>query len=200
MDLPTGLVTFVFSDIEGSTRLWEDDPEGMEWSLARHDEIARDAIATAGGVLFKHTGDGFGAAFQSVTEALEASAAVSRALAEEPWDGPSLACRIGVHVGEAEPRDGDYFGPAVTRTARVMDAGNGGQIVVSEPARRLMRGGPPDGMSLKDMGEHRLKDLGEPLRLHLLTDPDTGDARELRTLERAPHNLPVQLRSKSWQT
>ena len=193
MDLPSGVVTFVFSDIEGSTMLWESDPSGMRSSLARHDEIVKTEVEAAHGTVFKHTGDGFGAAFDSVTAGLEAAARVAAAMADEAWDGPALRCRIGVHSGEAEPRDGDYFGSTVTRTARVMDAGNGGQILVSEAARRLLGSGPPTGTSLVDAGEHRLKDLGEPIRIYRLIGSGADDPRELRTLERAPHNLPIQL-------
>ena len=193
MSLPHGVVTFVFSDIEGSTRLWETDPAGMKASLARHDEIVEREIAAVGGHVFKHTGDGFGAAFESVSAGVEAAAGVAGALATEAWPGPSLVSRIGVHAGEAEPRDGDYFGSTVTRTARIMDAGNGGQILVSEAARGLLSGGLPGGMSLVDAGEHRLKDLGEPIRLFRLTGEGASDTRQLRTLERAPHNLPIQL-------
>jgi predicted ATPase/class 3 adenylate cyclase len=195
MSMPSGVVTFVFSDIEGSTRLWEMDPNGMERSLARHDEIARAAIEGAGGFLFKHTGDGFGAAFESVSAALSAAAGVAAALADEKWEGPALSCRMGVHSGEAEPRDGDYFGSTVTRTARIMDAGNGGQILVSEAARRLVGERPPPGMEFVDAGEHRLKDLGEPVQLNRLVGLGAKDPRQLRTLERAPHNLPIQLSS-----
>lgn len=193
MDLPTGVVTFVFSDIEGSTRLWEDDPKGMEESLTRHDEIVRTVIDAAGGVVFKHTGDGFGAAFESVSAGVEAAARVADSLASEPWHGPPLRSRIGIHSGEAEPRDSDYFGATVTRTARLMDAGNGGQILVSEASRQLLGGRVPEGMSLTDEGEHRLKDLGEPVHIYRLVTSSDGDQRELRTLERAPHNLPIQL-------
>lgn len=193
MDLPSGVVTFLFSDIEGSTRLWESDPSGMRTSLARHDEIVGHHVDAAGGVVFKHTGDGFAAAFASVTAGITAAAVVANALASEPWSGPPLTVRIGVNSGEAEPVDGDYFGSTVTRTARVMDAGNGGQIVVADAARRLIADQPPEGTVLVDQGEHRLKDLGEPIRLHLLVCSGAEDDRPLRTLERAPHNLPLQL-------
>jgi predicted ATPase/class 3 adenylate cyclase len=193
VNLPTGVVTFVFSDIEGSTRLWESDSQGMGRSLARHDEIARTVVEQHGGVVFKHTGDGFGAAFASVSDGLAAAAQVAIALAEEPWTGPRITSRIGVHSGEAEPRDGDYFGPTVTRTARLMDAGNGGQIVVSESSRRLVGDRAPAGTAFIDAGEHRLKDLGEPIKISRLVGVGAEDERELRTLERAPHNLPIQL-------
>jgi predicted ATPase/class 3 adenylate cyclase len=193
MSLPSGVVTFMFSDIEGSTRLWESDPSGMRRSLARHDEIFRGHVADAGGHVFKHTGDGFAAAFESGSAGLAAAATVSAALASEPWDGPALAVRIGLNSGEAEPVDGDYFGSTVTRSARVMDAGNGGQVIVSDMARQLVGDQVPPGAVLVDQGEHRLKDLGEPIRLHCVVCPGAEDDRPLRTLERAPHNLPIQL-------
>ena len=195
MALPGGVVTFVFSDIEGSTRLWESDPDGMRQSLRRHDELVRETVEASGGHVFKHTGDGFGAAFESVSAGLEAAAAVAAALEAEAWEGPALVCRFGVHSGEAEPREGDYFGPTVTRTARLMDAGNGGQIVVSDAAHNLVGDRAPAGMTFVDMGAHRLKDLGEPLGLFRLVGSGAADDRELRTLETAPHNLPLQLSS-----
>jgi len=193
--LPNGVVTFVFSDIEGSTRLWESDPEAMRRSLARHDELVTGLVDAAGGRIFKHTGDGFGAAFASVSAALDSAVRVAAAFADEPWPGPPLSVRLGVHSGEAEPQNGDYFGPAVNRAARVTDAANGGQILVAESAHQLVRGVPPQGSSFITAGEHRLKDLGEPIGLYRLVGPGAGDNRELRTLEQAPHNLPVQLSS-----
>lgn len=193
MSLPSGVVTFLFSDIEGSTRLWESNPSGMRRSLARHDEMFRDHVAVAGGHVFKHTGDGFAAAFESGSAGLAAAASVSSALASEPWDGPPLAVRIGLNSGEAEPVDGDYFGSTITRSARVMDAGNGGQIIVADMARMLIGDQVPGDAVLVDQGEHRLKDLGEPIRLHRMVCPGAEDDRPLRTLERAPHNLPIQL-------
>jgi predicted ATPase/class 3 adenylate cyclase len=193
MSLPSGVVTFMFSDIEGSTRLWESDPAGMRRSLARHDEMFRDHVADAGGHVFKHTGDGFAAAFESGSAGLAAAATVSAALASETWDGPPLTVRIGLNSGEAEPADGDYFGSTITRSARVMDAGNGGQIIVSDTARQLIGDQVPAGAMLVDQDEHRLKDLGEAIRLHRMVCPGAEDDRPLRTLERSPHNLPIQL-------
>ena len=195
MDLPSDVVTFVFSDIEGSTRLWESDADGMRRSLARHDEIGRRVIEDAGGHVFKHTGDGFGAAFASVSSGVQAAVDVARALDGEQWTGPRLSCRFGVHVGEARPREGDYFGPTVTRTVRLMDAGNGGQIIVSADARRLVGESGPSDMEFVDEGEHRLKDLGQPIGLYRLVGEGAADDRALRTLDAAPHNLPVQLSS-----
>ncbi|MEX0826174.1 MAG: adenylate/guanylate cyclase domain-containing protein [Acidimicrobiia bacterium] len=195
MPLPGGVVTFVFSDIEGSTRLWESEPEAMRQSLARHDDLVSAMVEEAGGAIFKHTGDGFGAAFASVSAALESAARVAAAVAEEAWPGPSLSVRLGVHTGEAEPRGGDYFGPTVTRAARVTDAANGGQILVAESSHQLVRGVAPNGTAFVHAGEHRLKDLGEPIGLYRLVGPGAGDERQLRTLEQAPHNFPVQLSS-----
>ena len=195
MALPSGVVTFVFSDIEGSTRLWEADPAGMRKSLRRHDELVRETVEAAGGHVFKHTGDGFGAAFESVSGGLGAATLVAAALEAEEWEGPALVCRFGVHSGEAEPQEGDYFGTTVTRTARLMDAGNGGQILVSATTHELVDAWRPDGMSFVDMGEHRLKDLGAPIGLYRLVGSGASDDRQLRTLETAPHNLPLQLSS-----
>jgi predicted ATPase/class 3 adenylate cyclase len=195
MSLPSGVVTFVFSDIEESTKLWESDPEGMRASLGHHDEIARRIVTAGNGIVFKHTGDGFGAAFDSVNSGIEAAARFAAAVAGEEWPGPTLTCRIGVHAGEAEPTEGDYFGTTVTRTARIMEAGNGGQILVSEAVRLLLGQRPGSGVSLVDVGEHRLKDLGEPTRIYRLMGAGADDPRELRTLQRAPHNLPIQLSS-----
>ena len=195
MSLPGGVVTFVFSDIEGSTRLWESEPEAMRQSLARHDDLVSAMVEEAGGAIFKHTGDGFGAAFASVSAALESAARVAAAVAEEAWPGPPLSLRLGVHSGEAESRGGDYFGPAVNRAARVTDAANGGQILVAESSHQLVRGAAPSGTTFVPAGEHRLKDLGEPIGLYRLVGPGAGDERQLRTLEQAPHNLPVQLSS-----
>jgi class 3 adenylate cyclase len=111
MALPSGVVTFVFSDIEGSTKLWESDPEGMRASLAQHDAIVRGIIEAADGTVFKLTGDGFGAAFASASGGVEAAAGVAAALATMDWEGPALASRIGVHSGEAAPTDGTTTAP-----------------------------------------------------------------------------------------
>ena len=119
---PSGTVTFLFTDIEGSTRRWESDPEAMRSALAVHDEVLRSAIEAHGGWLFKHTGDGVCAAFASARAAVDAAVEAQRRL--------ELPVRMGVATGEAQERDGDYFGPALNRAARVMAAGHGGQILV----------------------------------------------------------------------
>ncbi|MBV8294629.1 MAG: adenylate/guanylate cyclase domain-containing protein, partial [Mycobacterium sp.] len=123
---PSGVVTFLFTDVEGSTRRWEADAEGMRVALGAHDEVLREAIEVQGGWLFKHTGDGVCAAFASPRCAVDAAVAAQRAL--------ELPVRMGVATGEAELRDGDYFGAVLNRAARVMAAGHGGQILVADSA------------------------------------------------------------------
>ena len=121
---PSGVVTFLFTDIEGSTRRWEADADGMRVALAAHDEVLRGAIEAHGGFMFKHTGDGVCAAFASPRSAVDAAVAAQRAL--------ELPVRMGLATGEAELRDGDYFGAVLNRAARVMAAGHGGQILVAD--------------------------------------------------------------------
>src|SRR5581483_10372372 len=130
-DLPTGTVTFLFTDIEGSTRLWEEHPDAMQGALARHDEILRAAVASNGGHIVKTTGDGVHAVFGAAADAGRAAIDGQRALMAQSWDVDPLRVRMGMHTGEAELRDGDYFGSAVNRAARLMSAASGGQVVVS---------------------------------------------------------------------
>ena len=140
VSLPTGTVTFLFTDIEGSTALWERYPEAMRQALARHDAILREAIAAHRGHVFKTIGDAFCAAFSTAPEALAAAAAAQRALHGESWGevGP-LRVRMALHTGAAELRDGDYFGPPLNRVARLLAAAHGGQALVSQVARGLAR-------------------------------------------------------------
>ena len=140
-ELPSGTVTFLFTDLEGSTRLWEEYPDAMQGALARHDELLRAAIDAHDGHVVKTTGDGFHAVFASARDALDAAIAAQCALGAEPWEvtGP-LRVRMGVHTGEGEQRDGDYYGPALNRAARIMSAGHGGQVVcVAVRPRTLAR-------------------------------------------------------------
>jgi class 3 adenylate cyclase len=129
---PTGTVTFLFTDLEGSTKLWERHPEAMRVALARHDALLRDAIAANNGYVFKTIGDAFCAAFASAADALNAAAIAQQGLANEVWGetGP-LRARMALHTGEAEARDGDYFGQPVNRVARILAAGHGNQILLS---------------------------------------------------------------------
>ncbi|HXY95124.1 MAG TPA: adenylate/guanylate cyclase domain-containing protein [Acidimicrobiia bacterium] len=196
-DLPTGTVTFLFTDLEGSTRLWEEHPQPMPGAMARHDEILRDAVESHGGHVVKTTGDGFHAAFADASAAVTAAVAAERALACEPWDLPGpLRVRMGLHTCHADVRDGDYYGSAVNRAARLMSAAHGGQIVVSLATEELTRDTLTDEVELADLGEHRLRDLSRPERVFEVRAPglDTGFPA-LQTLDAYPTNLPLQLSS-----
>src|SRR5262245_46396785 len=137
IDRPSGTVTFLFTDIEGSTRLWQEDPDAMTAALARHDVILRTAISEEGGYVFSTSGDAFAAAFGRAGVAVRAAMAAQRALQAERWpDDIALRVRMGIHTGEAVERDGDYFGPVLNRGARVMAAAHGGQVVVTSTTAR----------------------------------------------------------------
>jgi class 3 adenylate cyclase/tetratricopeptide (TPR) repeat protein len=168
-----GTVTFLFTDLEGSTKLWERNPEAMSAALARHDDLLRAAIAANHGRVFKTVGDAFCAAFASPVDAVAAAVDAQRALAHEPW-GPigALRARMAVHTGEAEERDNDYFGQTLNRVARLLSAGHGNQILLSEPTEQLVRAALPDKTYLRDRGKHRLKDLSRPEHVHQLVAPD----------------------------
>src|SRR5580658_3119563 len=132
VEAPSGTVTFLFTDIEGSTGLWESAPEAMQVALKRHDELLRSTIESAGGYVFKTVGDAFCAAFTSARDAVEAAAAAQQVLQTESWpEQARLRVRMALHTGESEERDGDYFGPAVNRTARLVAIAHGGQVVLS---------------------------------------------------------------------
>src|ERR1700752_3841126 len=143
---PSGVVTFLFTDIEGSTRRWEANADAMRVALAAHDEVLRSAIEAHGGWLFKHTGDGVCAAFASPTSAVDAAVAAQREL--------ELPVRMGVATGEAELRRADYFGAVLNRAARGRAAGHGGQILLAESTAGLL-----SGVDLLDLGPRRLRDL-----------------------------------------
>jgi class 3 adenylate cyclase len=164
VEAPSGTVTIMFTDIEGSTRLWEGAPDSMRAALARHDAIVRDAIKAHGGFVFATGGDGFAAAFARAGDGLAAAADAQNALHAQAWPaGSELRVRMGLHAGVCDERDGDYFGPTVNRTARLAAIAHGGQIVVSgSVAATSLEPSLPGGVRLRDMGEHRLKDLGRP--------------------------------------
>ncbi len=160
VDLPSGTVTFLFTDIEGSTRLWERHPGAMRAALGRHDGLLRDAIEARGGYIFKTVGDAVCAAFETAPDALAAAVAAQHALQAERWgDLGRLPVRMALHTGAAEARDGDYFGASLSRVSRLLSAGHGGQVLLSQPAYDLVRDDLPSGATLTDLGEHRLKDL-----------------------------------------
>ena len=194
-ELPTGTVTFLFSDIEGSTRLAS--ALGTRWPpiLDRHHAIIRSAVEQRDGSLVSTEGDGAFAVFSSPRAAVEAAVAIQRALAAEPWpDGVAIRVRIGLHTGEALPSADGYAGVAVHRAARISAAGSGGQVVVSDVTRALVADALPEGARLRDLGTHRLKDLDEPQPLHdLVIDGLSSDFPRLRTAAEASSHLPGQL-------
>src|SRR5262245_4005985 len=158
--LPRGTVTFLFTDIEGSTRLWETQRTSMQKALARHDVLLRNVIEQHKGYLVKTTGDGACAAFESATDALEAAVAAQHAFDVEPWpDVARIRARMALHTGPAEYRDGDYYGPTVNRAARLLALGYGGQTLISGITRDLCRDFLPPDISLESLGEHTLKDI-----------------------------------------
>ncbi|MEO5840650.1 MAG: adenylate/guanylate cyclase domain-containing protein [Acidimicrobiales bacterium] len=177
---PSGTVTFLFTDLEGSTRLWEERPDEMRAALVDHDAIVRSAVDANDGYVFSTGGDGFGAAFRRAADAVAAAEQAQADLAAHPL----LRVRMGINTGEVQERDGDYFGPPVNRTARLMAAGHGGQVLVSAVTAELV-----PGLMLKNLGEHRLRDLGTPM---LVWQLGSDGFPPLRTLDELPGNLPVQ--------
>src|SRR5215213_9037749 len=191
---PTGTLTFLFTDIEGSTRLWEHDAPAMQAALVRHDEILRRAIEGDGGYIFKTVSDAFCSAFSTAPDALEAALEAQRGLLSSEWEhtGP-LRVRMALHIGAAEERDGDYFGPPVNRVARLLSAAHGGQVLLSLPTHELVRDQLPVGTSLMDLGERHLKDLFRPERVfQLLATGLPSEFPPLRTLDAYRNNLPLQ--------
>jgi predicted ATPase/class 3 adenylate cyclase len=194
--LPTGTVTLLFTDVQGSTRLWEEHPEAMPAALARHDVLLRQAVTDHGGHVVKTTGDGLHAVFARAADAVAAAIAVQRGLATEAVGAQRLAVRVGLHSGATQERDGDYYGPAVNRAHRVMSAAHGGQVLLSQAAAVLVSGALPDGVALLDLGAHRLQDLSAPERLFQLLVPGLPDRfPPVRAHGVARHNLPAPLSS-----
>jgi predicted ATPase/class 3 adenylate cyclase len=191
---PTGTLTFLFTDIEGSTRLWEHDAPAMQAALARHDELLKLAIEERGGYVFKTVGDAFCAVFPTASDALEAALEIQRRLLSSEWEqSEPLRVRMALHTGAAEERDGDYFGPPVNRVARLLSAAHGGQVLLSLPTQELVRDQLLVGTTLRDLGEHRLKDLFRPERVFQLSAPELpSEFPPLRTLEAYRNNLPLQ--------
>ena len=195
-ELPGGTVTFLLTDVEGSTALWEQAPEPMRAALARHDALFEAAVAEHKGIHIRPRGEGDSrfAVFAGAADAVEAALAVQRAFLAETWPTPRpIRVRTGVHTGEAELRDGDYYGSAVNRCARIRAIGHGGQTLLSEATAALVRDSLPDQTGLVDLGEQRLKDLARPERVFQLTGPGTAtEFPPLVSLDARPHNLPVQ--------
>jgi len=194
------IVTFLFTDIEGSTRLWEEYPEAMRLALAQHDDLLRACVEANGGHVFKTVGDALCSVFASPRGAVDSALASQQwlpALAMETPDGPRpLKVRMAVHSGAAQERDGDYFGPALNRVARLLAIGYGGQTLLSAPAQVLLGTDLPEGATLQDRGFHRLRDLSEPVQVYQLLHPALQpDFPPLRSLSTHPNNLPQQLTS-----
>jgi predicted ATPase/class 3 adenylate cyclase len=163
--LPSGTVTFLATDIEGSTRRWEEDEAAMRDALARHDGIIRTAVGIHGGNVFKHTGDGMLAVFASAGDAIAAAVRAQRDLRGAAWGSSPLAVRMAIHSGETHERDGDYFGPTLNRVARLLGVAHGEQILISGAAAALALDHPANAVDLVDVGEHRLRDLDRPERV-----------------------------------
>jgi predicted ATPase/class 3 adenylate cyclase len=190
-------VTFLFADLEGSTRLWEQYPKEMREALARHDEILRDAIVMHGGYVVKTTGDGVYAAFRTAHDGVVAAVAAQRALGAEAWgEVGRLRVRMGLHTGPADERGGDYYGTAVNKAARLMSLAHGGQVLVSHAAEEVARDSLDAGVDLLDLGECRLRDLSRAERVfQVLAEGLRSEFPPLRSLDRYAGNLPVQVSS-----
>ncbi len=196
---PTGTVTFLFTDIEGSSAMGEKDPEAMLAAVQRHDTLAAEIVTSHHGLLVKHRGEGDSLfiVFARASDAVEAAGALQLAFRAESWPEPlHLHVRIGLHSGEAQLRENDYFGPAVNRCARLRSITHGGQTIVSQTTAELVRDSLSAPFSLRDQGVHRLKDLQRPEQVFQLLHPDLpAEFPPLRSLNTQPNNLPLQLTS-----
>jgi class 3 adenylate cyclase len=190
-------VTFLFTDIEGSTRLWEGHPDAMRAAVVRHDEAMRAAIRRRAGTVFSTSGDGLAAAFARAGDGVAAGIDAQRVLMAERWpEATPIRVRMGLHTGEAEERDGDYFGRALNRASRLTAIAHGGQVVCSQVTADLVRDSLPAEVTLVDLGEHRLRDLAEPMQVFQVVHPELrAKFPSLRSLDALPGNLPRQLTS-----
>ena len=194
---PSGTVTFLFTDIEHSTRLAREHPEVWEDARARHHAILREAIESNQGYVFQIIGDAFCAAFHKAADALNAATRAQRGLQNELWGGLTIRVRMGIHTGKAEAHGGEYHGYlTLSLVQRLMAAGHGGQILLSDATEKLLREELLKETSLRDMGEHKFKDVPYPVRIFQVIAPDLpSDFLHLRTLDAHPNNLPTQLTS-----
>nr|BAL59164.1 adenylate/guanylate cyclase [Candidatus Acetothermum autotrophicum] len=197
MEPPVGTVTFLFTDIESSSKLWEQYPEAMSRALAEHNALLRHVIEAHRGYIFKLWGDAVYAAFASALDALNAAIEAQKELSRRSWgELGSLRVRMALHTGVAEVRDGDYFGPTLNRCARLLSAAHGGQILLSAATEELVRDALPKDVSLRSLGQHRLKDLQRPEHIFQVVHPELlSEFSSLRTLNAVPNNLPIQLTS-----
>ena len=196
-DQSSNTFSFLFTDIEGSTKLWEAQPEAMREALARHDAILREAIESHGGRVVKTTGDGCHAVFGAAVNGVAAALVAQQALNTIQWHEmlkPGIRVRMGLHTGQAEHRAGDYYGPALNRAARIMSVGHGRQVLLSAATAELVRDQLPAEITLVDLGMHRLKDLTRPEHVYQLAHPSLiAVFPPLRSLDTYPNNLPLQL-------
>jgi len=198
-NLPSGTVTFLFTDIEGSTKLWEQYPEAMKSALAQHDAILREAIELNHGSYVKTTGDGVHAVFEKAVDAINATIRAQQVLQTSDvlkTSEISIRVRMGIHTGEAELRDNDYYGQTLNRASRIMSAGHGGQILVSDITVQVAREHLADNIVLVDMGDHHLKGLLKPEHIFQVNAPELKhDFPLLQSLPTRTNNLPPQLTS-----
>lgn len=192
----TGTWTFVFTDIEGSTRLWDEQPEAMRKALAIHDQLLREKLSVHGEV-FKTMGDSFCVAFRSPSEAVSTATELQKTLQSQQFgDIGKLRVRMAVHTGEAESRDNDFFGPSLNRVARLLSSGHGGQILLTQASFELVRDALPKGIESRFLGEHRLRDLERPESIYQLMGADLpSEFPPLKSLSELPNNLPLQVTS-----
>ncbi|HLY01974.1 MAG TPA: adenylate/guanylate cyclase domain-containing protein [Candidatus Cybelea sp.] len=196
--LPSGVVTLLFTDIEGSTKLWERSPSLMGEALADHNKIVREAIERHNGAVFKTVGDEFCAAFAHPRDALAAAIEVQRGLPDHPWpnDLGAIRVRIALHTGECAERDGDYFGPPVNRVARLLSIAYAEQILVSSSSATLLADALDNDATLRDLGEYRLRSLSRPERaFQVLASGLRSDFPPLQSIDVRPNNLPQQISS-----
>ena len=197
MQASPGIVAFLFTDIEGSSQLWEREPERMREALARHDAIVRATVDQHRGRVVKMLGDGVHAAFEDPLDAVNATVALQLALAEpEATYGIALKVRCGLHAGIEEVRDNDFFGRAVNRAARIMSVAHGGQMLLSQAVAALVEDRLPANVVVRDLGHVRLRDLASPEHVFQVVHPKLrADFPALRLLEATPNNLPQQVTS-----
>ena len=193
--LPKGAVAFVFTDIEGSTVRWDRDPEAMQAAVRRHDALMRASIEAADGFVFKTVGDAFCAVFQRAGQGVDAVLRAQRALAAEDFSAVGgIRVRMALHVGTSDERDCDYFGPTLNRVARLLAIGHGAQVLLSGAAAEAASADLPPGVTLRDMGDHRLKDLTATEHVFQLEAPDLPvEFPALKSLGISNNNLPHQL-------
>ena len=193
------VATFVFTDIEGSTRWWEREPDRLRRALARHDALSHASVQAHRGRLVKRTGDGIHAVFDEPLDAVLAVLELQQALADASAQDPGalpLQVRCGLHLGPCERRDDDYFGPVLNRTARIMGIAHGGQVLLSQDLAERVAARLPAELALRDLGSVRLRDLAARGRVHRLLHPRLrAQFPPLRSLEATPNNLAQQLDS-----